>query len=154
MEGAKLGWFASKSTGVKVGLILAAVTVVGAIGYGVYHFAFKDKAIDPAKKDETKTTTDEKAIVDTKIPPTETHVEQPHLGTPDLTLPNKGVGCSSPVTTYDRDYDYVKCNGIWWTRSKAAPATPAAKGKYPNWVSLEKNEVATKLLNTRYPNIK
>jgi hypothetical protein len=67
-------------------------------------------------------------------------------------LPNGGKGCGQVKDKYDRDFNYVKCGNDWYTISKANPATPANKGKIPNWVSLAGNKAATSRLNARYPN--
>lgn len=69
----------------------------------------------------------------------------------DATLPNGGVDCSDVKSKFDRDYDYVKCKGIWYTKSKTNPASKFAKDRYKDWTSLESNPVATERLNRRYP---
>jgi hypothetical protein len=68
------------------------------------------------------------------------------------TLPNGGKDCGQVHTNYDRDFDYVKCSGVWYTKSKPNPATPSKKGAIPNWKSLSANKIATERLNSRYPN--
>lgn len=136
------GWWASKSTGAKwgIGITLALATL--GIGYAVYHFAFKEK-------DEPKKITPPANVSEDQEAK---EVAKPHTETSDLTLPNKGVGCSPVVTNYDRDYDYVKCGGVWYIKSKPNASTEAAKNSNPNWTSLSKNVVTTKLLDTRYKN--
>jgi len=65
-------------------------------------------------------------------------------------LPNSGKGCGQVHTNFDRDFDYVKCGGSWWTKSKPTPATPSKKGAIPEWKSLAANKIATERLNARY----
>ncbi len=57
--------------------------------------------------------------------------------------------CGAPKTDYDNDYSYIKCNGVWHTKSKPSGSKASV---YPNWVSLANNAGATQKLNTRYPN--
>lgn len=138
---ATTGFWASKSKGEKWGIGIGVALSLVAVGYAVYHFVFKEK--DEPKKITPPAT----ANVDVAV-----EAEQPHVETADLTLPNKGVGCSAIVNNYDRDYDYVKCGGVWYTKSKANPSSESAKGKFATWTSLSQNAVATKLLDTRYKN--
>jgi hypothetical protein len=65
-------------------------------------------------------------------------------------LPNSGKSCSMPRLQYDGNYDYVKCGGIWYTKSKPNPKTKTAK--IAAWKSLGANKIATQKLNSRYPN--
>jgi len=60
-------------------------------------------------------------------------------------LPEGGKGCGDVKTNYDRAFNYVKCNNVWWTISKD-------KVKIPKWKSLSGNKTATDLLNNKYPN--
>ncbi len=66
-------------------------------------------------------------------------------------LPNGGKDCGQVHTNFDRDFDYVKCGGAWFTKSKPNPATPSKKGAVPTWKSLAANKIATQRLDARYP---
>lgn len=52
--------------------------------------------------------------------------------------------CADVKTGFDKSYNYVKCDGIWWTISKD-------RSKIPDWKSLADNKAATELLNNKYP---
>lgn len=67
-------------------------------------------------------------------------------------LPNNGVACGPIRDKYDGDYDYIKCGGIWYTRSKPNAITPGVAGSIPNWKSLQNNIAANMKLNLKYPN--
>ncbi len=82
--------------------------------------------------------------------PTNTTVASPNYATSDL--PEGAKSCGSTITTHDNDYDYKKCDGDWFTRSKSNPKTVSVKGSIPNWKSLKTNATATTILNTAYPN--
>lgn len=60
-------------------------------------------------------------------------------------LPQGGKGCGDVKGSFDRVYNYIKCDGTWWTISKD-------KVKIPTWKSLADNKTATDLLNSKYPN--
>lgn len=59
-------------------------------------------------------------------------------------LPNGGIGCGEVKTSFDRTYNYVKCDGVWYTISKD-------RSVIPTWKSLADNKTATDLLNNKYP---
>lgn len=67
-------------------------------------------------------------------------------------LPNGGKGCGQVQSTFDGNYDYVKCGTSWFTISKANPTSASTKGSIPNWKDLSGNAIATQRLNSRYPN--
>src|ERR1035437_4834534 len=52
-------------------------------------------------------------------------------------LPNGGKSCAMPRLQYDGNYDYVKCGGVWYTKSKPNPKTKTAK--IAAWKSLGGN---------------
>lgn len=135
----KLGWWASRSTGTKVLLVVLGVgIVIGGSVLAYNHFNKQDESPKtPPSTPESKPEVD--AVGDKK--------EKKDL----YTLPNKGIGCSDVITNHDGNFDYVKCNKVWWIISKENPSNEETKGKHPDWTSLESNEVLTKLLNTRYP---
>lgn len=64
------------------------------------------------------------------------------------TLPNGGVGCGSVKADYDGNYYYVKCNGVWYTKTKPNVSVATIS----SWLSLGNNPIATGRLNSRYPN--
>lgn len=66
------------------------------------------------------------------------------------TLPNSGEGCSEPRLNYDGNYDYVKCNGVWYVKSKQNPKTPSIA--IPVWAGLKPDSVRANRLSSRYPN--
>lgn len=129
-----LGWWAGRSTGTKVilGLLGVGLIIAGAT-FAVKHF-----------KQQPDTRELDSSIEDELVSKLEKAVDQ-------YTLPNKGIGCSEVRDTFDANCDYVKCNNIWYAKSKQNPANEATAGKYPEWTSIESSEVTTKLLNTRYP---
>lgn len=68
----------------------------------------------------------------------------------DIELPNKGENCGDIITTFDKDFDYIKVNGIWHIKSKDNPISSYAKGLHKEWSSLENNAVVIDRLNRRY----
>lgn len=82
--------------------------------------------------------------------------KQPTIENPSGSIkedtPNDAVKCSSIITDYDSDFDYVKCDMIWYTRSKKNAKTVKYRNLYPNWTSLRNNNKAVELLNKKYPN--
>lgn len=146
----KLGWWASKSKGAKAGIIIFGTLVASAITFGIIHYSKKSDPANPNKPNPPSDSSKEETSIGEKT--ISIKDSKPHVETNALTLPNKGVGCSEVITTFDRDYDYVKCAGIWYTKSKQNPSSTDAKDRFKDWTSLEKNEVATRRLATRYPN--
>lgn len=153
-EAVKLGWWARRSTTSKV---LIVGSIIGLACLGVYYFTKKDDDSNDesgeSNKDSTSTAnqttsndsnqvSSEKKEIDTTV---DNKKENP-------ALPNNGVGCSELITNFDRDFNYVKCNGIWHIISKPNPATPATKGAFKEWSSLEGQKVSIERLNRRYPN--
>lgn len=135
-------WWINQSKGAKALYIIGGI---GLIATGVY-FATRKKEDDSSKK--TPTTDSKTQELSEQTSPNQDI--QPVIDV--TTLPNKGVGCGSVKMTYDRDFDYVKCDGIWYTKSKPNAASQFAKGLYKDWTSLKDNSVATERLERRYPN--
>jgi hypothetical protein len=73
------------------------------------------------------------------IPPTESIIK----------VANPSGTCGIRRTDYDRDFDYIKCNGVWYTISKPNSSRGVV---YGDWLSLASNALATQRLNSRYPN--
>lgn len=106
-------------------------------------------------KDTTKATTTE-VVKETKTStPTSTNTTTTVTTSTTYhdmkSLPNGGKDCGQVHTNFDRDFDYVKCGGVWYTKSKPNPATASKKGAIPNWKSLAANKIATQRLDARYP---
>ena len=128
MEIAKQSWY--KTTGGKVGIAIGAVVVL--VG-GFLAFKYF------TKEDKKKTESDTKKDEGVKLPPQK-----------DVTPPSSeglplGAKIGDLKTDFDRTYNYIKANGIWYTISKD-------KVKIPAWKSLADNKTATDLLNNKYPN--
>lgn len=155
---AKTGWWASSSTGVKIAVIVVGAALVATT---VYYVAFrkpKDVKAEGKKSENAgggtanseaksnngssnKTSTSNAATPNTTVSSDRTV---------DLSsIPNSG-GCSSPQLNYDGNYDYVKCDGVWYTQSKPNPKTSG--GNIATWKSLKDNTIATEKLDSRYPN--
>lgn len=158
-EAIKTGWWANRSTTTKVLIIGGAIAI---ISYGVYHFAFKKDddngaESESSKKDTSSSSNEHTATTNDSTQSHQSTTEKKEI--PDSTdkvkstiaLPNNGVGCSVLITNFDRDFDYIKCNGIWHIISKLNPATPATKGAFKEWNSLEGQKVSIERLNRRYP---
>jgi LPXTG-motif cell wall-anchored protein len=137
----ELNWWGKQPTTNKVLIVIGAIALIGTVVY----FSTRKK------KDSTaKTETDESG--EWKAPDEVSDETVTDTTTPKPSdLPNGGVGCSSIKTMFDLDFDYIKCGGIWYTKSKSNPKSPYAKGLYKNWLSLSTNKVATDRLNRRYP---
>lgn len=93
---------------------------------------------------ETKTTTPTSTNTTTTVTTSTTYHDM-------KSLPNGGKDCGQVHTNFDRDFDYVKCGGVWYTKSKPNPATASKKGAIPAWKSLAGNKIATQRLDARYP---
>lgn len=144
MELAKVKWF--KTTGGKIGIVIGSLAVLTGVTLLVRHFVKKgaekkdDKVGDQTKTDTTTTTT---TTDSTKTEPAKTETTPNEKPNPDL--PNNGAGCGPIRKAFDRVYDYVKCNNVWYTISKD-------KIKISKWKSLADNKTASDLLNNKYPN--
>ena len=120
-----LKWY--KTTSGKIGIfVLVAATLTG-IGYLIANSIRKPKQV-PSLPDNTPTP--EQAVRTDYV---------------SAELPNMGKGCGTVKTSFDKAFDYVKCDGVWWTISKD-------RKTIPNWKSLEGNKIATDLLNNKYTN--
>lgn len=98
----------------------------------------------------TKTKTSGKNTNNTKETVIETTSTNSIVPTPP-TIANTTSGCKSIRTKHDADFDYKKCNGIWFTRSKSNTYSKYAKGFFKEWVSLADVPLAIEKLNKRYP---
>lgn len=78
--------------------------------------------------------------------------EKPSQVEKDIESPNKAENYDDVITTFDKDFDYLKINGVWHIKSKDNPISSYAKGLHKDWTSLENNTVVTDRLNRRYPN--
>lgn len=146
-------WWGGQSKTAKTLYIVGTIATIGTIIY----FATRKKGDDKKTSSDNKasqdipdnTTTTETSGGDKGASTTNTTTTETTTSKSDL--PNGGVGCGSVITNYDRDFDYVKCNDVWYTKSKANAASPYARGLYKDWKSLEGNKVATERLNRKYP---
>ncbi len=125
-------WYST--TGGKIGIFLG----LGALITGVVLLV--RKKLSKSESTISMDTTTPDRIVD------QAEAEKPNntqIAYAENDLPNQGVGCGDVKTTFDKAYDYVFCNGAWWTISKD-------KSKIPAWKNLSDNQVATNLLNNKY----
>jgi len=143
MELTKAKWF--KTTGGKIGIVVGALALITGVTLVVRHFVKKgdEKKLPPADETKTETTTPATSATTTTTTPTTT--EKPANQQVASDLPNGGAGCGPIRKAFDRVYDYVKCNNVWYTISKD-------KIKIPKWKSLADNKTASDLLNNKYPN--
>lgn len=121
-----------KTTGGKILIITGIAAVITGIVIAVKKFTDASEP-SPEKiqeiKDKIKDAISSKPVDSEKNEPTD--------------LPNGGAGCGPVQKAFDRTFDYVKCDGVWWTRSKD-------RVKIPEWKSLADNKTATDLLNNKY----
>lgn len=140
------------------------------------NFNSKDKGksspvtINVGKNDSIKTlvaTESKTATTNTNIVAAVKPIEKTNTKTEDLKSDKEAVLVSKPTkeknsepssddcdlirTDHDADFDYKKCNAIWYTKSKANPYSEYAKDKAKEWTSLADNKVANERLNKRYP---
>jgi len=126
------------TTAGRVGIVLGVAALALGTYLGIKHFRKPKINLDTTPDNSQKTITNTPAAAPAK----------PQSASKTYTadqLPNGGNGCADVKTTFDKVYDYVKCNGDWWTISK-----DAANGKIKTWTSLANNKTATDLLNNRY----
>lgn len=69
----------------------------------------------------------------------------------EKTISENPGDCDDIKTDHDGDFDYKKCNTVWYTKSKANPVSSYAREKAKDWTSLSDNAVANERLNKRYP---
>lgn len=154
-------WWASQSKGTKAGIIIGTIVVIAGVSYLIYRNANSDKpdkpSNEPSKDDkggrpESPDTTSNDTTQNTGIENNNSgNTGGAGTSANNTALPNGGSGCAVVRMAFDRNYDYVKCAGSWYTRSKDNPANPAVKGSIPNWKSLADNKVSTDRLNVAYP---
>lgn len=144
-------WWSSKSTTTKGLLIVGTLATISAI---VYFSTRKKEDLSKNHLDLKKITEEANAGASTDIEnkTTEKDTQETKPQIDKSTLPNGGVGCGDVKTTYDKDFDYVKCDGVWYTKSKPNAISPSARGLYKEWKSLAGNKIATDRLSRRYPN--
>lgn len=145
----KKGWWASSSKMTK-GLIIGGALAV--LSFGVWYFVFRKKDEDenyPEKERETEKSEEELASEHASKVINE--VEGANKIDPS-TLPNNGVGCSEPRTSFNGDNDFVKFNGKWHVKTKANPSNKSLVGKFPIWTPLQEDQPIVEQLNSRYPN--
>lgn len=149
-------WWGGQSTTSKVLWVGGTIVTVGLILY----FTLGNKS-ESKKDDKSQDIPEDKSSggsTTTTTTTTTTKSEEKGTGTSTTptvdksTLPNGGKGCGVVKTTFDKDFDYVKCDGVWYTKSKPNAVSAYAKGLYKDWKSLAANKVATDRLNNRYPN--
>ena len=129
-------WY--NTTGGKIGIVLGVATLALGTYFGVKHFRKPKIDLDTIPDNSQKTINNKPASA-----PASSASGQKTYSTDQL--PNGGGGCGDVKNTFDKVYDYVKCNGDWWTISK-----DTANGKIKTWTSLANNKTATDLLNNRY----
>lgn len=139
MTGIKL-WWGGQSKTAKSLYIFGTLALIGTAIY------LANRKKDGSKKLDDKKSSDIPS--DTNTDTVKADVVQ--VPVDKATLPNGGVGCGDIKTNFDRDFDYVKCDNVWYTKSKSNPASAYAKGLYKDWKSLASNSVATERLNRRY----
>lgn len=169
----KKGGWSGLSTTNKTLIIVTATLVIG----GVVYFGFirkKDEEVtnsgdvDSGKKETSKSDTESETKKD-DVKATTTEVKKEvKTTTPTSTnttvttttsttvhdiksLPNGGKDCGQVHTNFDRDFDYIKCGGAWWTKSKPNAANPSKRGSIPDWKNISANKIATQRLDARYP---
>lgn len=130
MEVVKKKWY--KTTGGVIAILAATATAITGIVYAVRRNREAEKpAASPSELTKAVVSAAEK-------------LSQEESLTPNESLPPGK--CDGPVRTdFDRLFNYVKCDGVWWTISKD-------KTKISAWKSLAENKTATNLLNNKYPN--
>lgn len=167
----KAGWWSSRSNVTK-GLIITGAIVI--IAGGAY-LLLRDKKDDSTKvnnsndEDNNNSVEDnEKSESNTELSSTDKNEleneqqaeenkssvdstqEQQGIVYDASTLPNGGVDCATPRLNYDGNYDYVKCKGIWYVKSKQKSKTPSVN--VPNWAGLKPESLRASRLESRYPN--
>ncbi len=153
------GWWTRRSTGTKTLIIGTGIIIIITIAF----IATRSKEEEPAKDKGEDIPDANTAAADTAVkpqPPTDSHPETMNNVPPQkpvappvdpTTLPNGGNGCGPLRTAYDGNYDYIKCQNVWFAKSKAKPSNPATRNKMPNWTNISGNKIAAQRLNSRYP---
>ncbi len=108
----------------------------------------------PAETETTskKSKKKQKNISETNTIKTETAITINTTKTNEPTAVSSSDGCDDIKTNHDADFDYKKCNSIWFTKSKPNPLSAYAKEKAKDWTSLSGNTIANERLDKRYPN--
>ncbi len=107
----KLGLWARQSKVTKGILIVTGLIIVIGGGYIIYDKFIRQPDVKKLPESEPETKIED--AIESK--PEDKGKENTKEKKTDLyTLPNKGIGCSSIYDKHDGNYDYVKCNGIWY----------------------------------------
>lgn len=145
----KTGWWASSSKMTK-GLIIGGV--IAAAAAAIWYFGFRKKEDDVTY--EEVTANEEPSEENLAKMHSESVLREIERGNniDRSSLPNGGVGCSEPRTSFNGDFDFVKCDGKWYIKSKQNPTDKSTLGKYPDWNPLQDGQVIVESLNSRFPN--
>ena len=120
----------------KVGIVAGVLLFITGVILTVKHYT---QPTQPAIDDGT--TTSEEGTTQTPAQTNSTVASPSDSVTNTDSLP---LGTCGPLhTDFDRVYNYVKCDGVWWTISKD-------KVKIKEWTSLANNKTASDLLNNKY----
>ncbi len=155
----KQGWWARQSPTVKFLIVTGSIALV----VGGCYFTFRGSNDEEestnkkssSKSDDKNTATDHSETnnisdkKEIKAEQSSSSIQENHKI--DSSLPNSGVGCSDVKTNFGRDIDFVKCNGVWYGKSKETPSNPIIRDQLPDWTSFESNKAVTERLNRRYP---
>lgn len=145
----KKGWWASSSKMTK-GLVIGGVLALAA--FGVWYFGFRKKDDeDNYPEQETENQKSEEELANEHASNVINEVDKSVKIDPS-TLPNNGVGCSEPRTSFNADNDFIKLNGKWHVKTKANPSNKSVSGQFKIWTPLEDNQPIVEQLNSRYPN--
>ncbi len=103
---------------------------------------------------ETKTSEKNSALkaVETKtiLPKTTENNSSPKSNKGDVSSTG-GLKCKRIRTNHDADFNYRKCNDVWYTISKPNAYSKYAKGFFKEWTSLSDNPLANEKLDKRFP---
>lgn len=145
----KKGWWASSSKMTK-GLVIGGVLALAA--FGVWYFGFRKKDEDVEYTEvEAENKKSEEELAREHASKVIDDVEKSNKIDPS-TLPNNGVGCSEPRTSFNADNDFVKINGKWHVKTKANPSNKSLLGQFKIWTPLQEDQPIVEQLNSRFPN--
>lgn len=145
-------WYKTKKGKIIIGVAVAAIAAITTTIIVLNNKKKKEqKKLDDgqSKQDGINTTTNAGANPQTQTPsstPKKSDNTAPKSKEYSKSeLPNNGVGCGDVKTNFDRQYDYVKCNGDWYAISK-----DRTNGKLPAWTSLTGKPNAISLLDNKF----
>lgn len=145
----KKGWWANSSKMTK-GLVIGGVLALAA--FGVWYFGFRKKDDEenyPEK--ETENQKSEEELASEHASNIINEVDKSGKIDPS-TLPDNGVGCSEPRTSFNADNDFIKFNGKWHVKTKANPSNKSLVGQFKIWTPLQEDQPIVEQLNSRFPN--